>query len=39
MKAPINNSEFLLEGDFQRFLEHNQVFDSMVDPAQVMRHE
>ena len=29
MKAPINNSEFPLEGDFQRFLEHNQVFDSM----------
>src|SRR6266852_9238434 len=29
MKAPINNSEFLLEGDFQRFVEHNQVFDSM----------
>jgi putative ABC transport system permease protein len=29
MKAPINNSEFLLEGDFNRFLQHNQVFDSM----------
>jgi predicted permease len=29
MKAPINNNEFLLEGDFQRFREHNQVFDSM----------
>src|SRR5690348_7410790 len=29
MKAPINNSEFLLEGDFNRFQQHNQVFDSM----------
>jgi putative ABC transport system permease protein len=29
MKAPINNNEFLLEGDFQRFREHGQVFESM----------
>jgi predicted permease len=29
MKAPINNSEFLLEGDFNRFVQHNQVFDTM----------
>src|SRR5579864_6048968 len=29
MKAPISNNEFLLEGDFSRFLQHNQVFDSM----------
>src|SRR2546430_857008 len=29
MKAPINQSEFLLEGDFQRFREHSQVFESM----------
>src|SRR5258708_9323689 len=29
MKAPINRNEFLLEGDFQRFREHSQVFESM----------
>src|SRR5262245_39458283 len=29
MKAPINNNEFLLEGDFHRFREHNQVFEAM----------
>jgi len=29
MKAPINSSEFLLEGDFSRFQQHNQVFDSL----------
>jgi putative ABC transport system permease protein len=29
MKAPINNSEFLLEGDFSRFLQHNRVLDSL----------
>jgi putative ABC transport system permease protein len=29
MKAPINNNEFLLEGDFSRFVQNNQVFDSM----------
>jgi putative ABC transport system permease protein len=29
MKAPINNNEFLLEGDFHRFRDHNQVFETM----------
>src|SRR5712692_3150027 len=29
MKAPLNRNEFLLEGDFQRFREHSQVFESM----------
>src|SRR6266851_5596646 len=29
MKAPINNNEFLLEGDFHRFDEHNRVFEAM----------
>src|SRR6266571_4606106 len=29
MKAPINHNEFLLEGDFRRFQEHSQIFESM----------
>src|SRR6266581_1455769 len=29
MKAPINNNEFLLEGDFRRFQEHSRVFESI----------
>src|SRR6266567_5412875 len=29
MKAPINNNEFLLEGDFERFRSHAQVFEAM----------
>src|SRR5262245_44558230 len=29
MKAPISSNEFLLEGDFQRFREHGQVFESL----------
>jgi putative ABC transport system permease protein len=29
MKAPINNNEFLLEGDFHRFRERSQVFEAM----------
>src|SRR5437868_2835979 len=29
MKAPINSSEFLLEGDFHRFQEHARVFEAI----------
>ena len=33
MKAPISTNEFLLEGDFWRFQQHQQVFESITSLA------